>query len=487
MFREKILLRYNTIGFLLIYLAAFILIAYKVFNVPITHDEVATTIHYSNYSYWEIMMYPDASPNNHILNTLFTKTFLYFFGNDQWVVRLPNLLSFILYSLGAFKIAQIIIGQKSFFFLAGALLFLANPYLMDFFGLSRGYGMASSFCLFSLSYLISGFRYIKSKHIWIALITAFLACYSSFTLLFFLGATVMMSTIYFLMNERKTFLNQLFKVILISVGFLLLIALPLYKMQSTNQFVFWEANGFYEDTLKVFVILSLYGSDNSWFQEFDAITTMVVLAVLSNVTIIGVSFFRNKVRREGDSVIILVSTAVLLLTVLFNVLQCFLLGTPNLIGRTALFFYPLFMVSFLSLVGFLLRTRLKVLEIPLALIITVICLFHITKVTKLDSVKEWWYDANTFKVLNYIEKNNTDEVASLHTNWLFNPSFNFYKQTGKTPWLDLKDYNKEIDSLTNANYYYIRIEDFPKLKDKFVPVLKFKKEGNWLLERKKEQ
>lgn len=485
MFREKFLSRFNTVGFLLIYVTAFILIAYKVFNVPITHDEVATTIHYSNYSYWEIMMYPDASPNNHILNTLFTKTFLYLFGNDQWVVRLPNLLSFILYSLGVFKIIQIIIGQKSYFFIAAALLFVANPYLMDFFGLSRGYGMASSFCLFSLSYLISGFRYIKSKHIWIALITACLACYSSFTLLFFLGATALVSIIYFFINEREFFFNRILKVVLFSVGFLLLIALPLYKMQSTNQFVFWEANGFYEDTLRVFVILSLYGSDNSWFQEFDAITTSIVFAVLINITIIAFSFFRSKVKGEKESVIIFVSTAVLLLTVLFNVLQCNLLGTPNLIGRTALFFYPLFIVSLLSLFGFLLRTKLRVLEIPLGLFIVFICMFHITKVTKLGSVKEWWYDANTFEVLNHIEKSNTGEGVSLHTNWLFNPSFNFYKQTGKIPWLDLKDYNKEIDSLTNANYYYIRIEDYPKLEADFVPVLKFEKEGNWLLKRKK--
>ena len=248
MFNEKLVLRFNNIGFVLIYVATFILITYKVFNVPITHDEVATVVHYSNFTYWEIMMYPDASPNNHILNTLFTKTFMYVFGNDQWVVRLPNLLSFILYALGSYRLISMFFGQKSLFFLAASLMFVANPYLMDFFGLSRGYGMASSFCLFSLSYLVSGFRHVNTKHIWIAVIAAILACYASFTLLFYFAATICLSILYFFIYEKSLFLNKFLKIVIFSIGFLLLIGVPLYKMQSTNQFVFWESNGFCEDT-----------------------------------------------------------------------------------------------------------------------------------------------------------------------------------------------------------------------------------------------
>ena len=487
MSKEKLVLQFNTIGFVLIYGIAFVLIAYKVFNVPITHDEVATTVHYSKFSYWEIMMYPDSSPNNHILNTLFTKTFIYMLGSDQWVVRLPNLLSFILYALGSFKVIQLIFGQKSYFFLAASLLFISNPYLMDFFGLSRGYGMASSFCLFSLSYLISGFKYSNVKHVWIAVATAMFACYSSFTLLFFLGATILLSIIYFFIYERALFFKKSIKLVLFSIAFLLLIAFPLYKMQSTNQFVYWEANGFYEDTLKVFVILSLYGSDNSWFQEFDRITFSIVFTIFINVIYIIYLFIRPKSFKENNSVIILVGTSMLLLTVLFNVLQCYLLGTPNLIGRTALFFYPIYIVTLLALIAVLLNTRMRFLEIPLALLVVLICVFHVGKVTRLESVKEWWYDANTFQVLKHLEEGRNGDRVSLHTSWLFNPSFTFYDHTEKTPWLDLMQYNKEIDSLTIADYYYIRIEDFPKLEASFDPVLKFEKEGNWLLKRKKEE
>lgn len=74
-------IKINQYTFILIYALAFSLSLFKVFHVPITHDEVATTVHYANFSVWQIMMYPDTLPNNHILNTIFTKIFLLFFGN----------------------------------------------------------------------------------------------------------------------------------------------------------------------------------------------------------------------------------------------------------------------------------------------------------------------------------------------------------------------------------------------------------------------
>ena len=69
--------------FILIYALSFLVIIYKVFNVPVTHDEVSTAVFFGDYSIWEIMMYPDASPNNHILNTLLTKYAILAFGTGS--------------------------------------------------------------------------------------------------------------------------------------------------------------------------------------------------------------------------------------------------------------------------------------------------------------------------------------------------------------------------------------------------------------------
>ena len=71
----------------------------------------------------------------------------------------------------------------------------------------------------------------------------------------------------------------------------------------------------------------------------------------------------------------------------------------------------------------------------------------------------------------------------MKTNWLFHPSFYFYQYTGKTPYIDLKGYDKNITSETDADYYYVLATDYDKLKDNFDLVYKFDPD-RWLLRRK---
>ena len=88
----------NRYGSVLIIGIIFLLVLYKVVNVPVVKDEWETPVRYINHSVWEIIMYTTNSPNNHILNTLLVKFFVFLFGSrDQLIIRLPNLLSFIVY------------------------------------------------------------------------------------------------------------------------------------------------------------------------------------------------------------------------------------------------------------------------------------------------------------------------------------------------------------------------------------------------------
>ena len=75
-----------------------ILLLYKAVHIPILKDEWETPVKYINHSVWDIMMYTSNSPNNHILNTLLVKLFVFVFGSrDQLILRLPNILSFLIY------------------------------------------------------------------------------------------------------------------------------------------------------------------------------------------------------------------------------------------------------------------------------------------------------------------------------------------------------------------------------------------------------
>ena len=90
-------------------------------------------------------------------------------------------------------------------------------------------------------------------------------------------------------------------------------------------------------------------------------------------------------------------------------------------------------------------------------------------------------------MLDYLEEaRQPGSTVALKTDWHFFPSFYFYSYTGKTPWLELKGYDKNIDINTDAEYYYIFSGSYGILEPEFEPVYKVA-EGRWLLRRRKEE
>jgi len=482
----KVNYKINYYFFIILYGLILFLISFKVFNIPITHDEIQTTVYYSNFSVWQIMMYPDNWPNNHILNTILTKGFILIFGANQWVVRTPNVLSFLLYAFAIFRINKIVLKKDSLFFIPAAILFIANPYLLDFFGLCRGYGISCALCTLSISYLISGYKYLNNKNIWLAFGLSILASYANFTLLVFWVATTMLTWFYFVglfRIKREQLLKPTLIIFISSILYLLLIATPIYKMQSSDQFQYWNSPGFYSATILSLVDLALYGTRRGFHGITDTIAILSIIILIINCIYIFIKGKKSKFEIQNICRPVFIATTIIILTAGINYLQCKILNTPNLTGRTALFFYPMFIIAFVTTLGLFEKLKIKTLKIALSVFITAICLLHLADTMSLKSVREWWYDENTFKVLNYLKTTNKDKTVSMQTNWLFNPSFYFYKYTGKAPWLDLKYYDKNIELNTDAEYYYVMEEDFITLAPKFEPVLKFDN-GCWLLKKR---
>ncbi len=465
----------------------------KVIKVPMTHDETATAIYYAKFSAWKIMMYPDPWPNNHILNSLLVKFCITIFGAEQWSVRLPSFISFGLYAWGAIRISTFVFGRNNIMLLGGVALFAANPYLLDFFGLSRGYGMAAAMALLSLSYMVEGCIKMNSHKVWIAIILGALASYANFTLLFFLAAVLICSLIFFSIkfpprSKPRKWIKHIGAIAAFVMLYGSLIYTPIVKMQSTNQFKYWTSNGFFNDTI--------FSSTESWrynaklFFDFNRITIaylVVAIVVLALVRLIWISI-KSKSKKEIFNSPLFICTLILILTGLVNILQNIILGTPNLNERTALFFYPLFIAVFLSLLEDVLHTanKQKIVAITLSLGLVAFSAIHLIDRYNRNSVRDWMFDAYTFKVLDHLNNSriNDAEIITLKTHWLYHPSFNFYTATGKVDWLELYPYDKNIDTLTNAQYYYLFNEDFELLKDKYEVVHKLS--DTQLLLKKKE-
>lgn len=128
----------------LIFIGFSTFIFYKAFITEITVDEAYSFL---NYSYVENVLNIGIA-NNHLLNSYLVSLFQNF-GYSEIFLRLPNVI------FGWIYIALVInVSLKSKNYLLSLFLLILNPYVIDFFSISRGYGITTSLIFLSIySYL----------------------------------------------------------------------------------------------------------------------------------------------------------------------------------------------------------------------------------------------------------------------------------------------------------------------------------------------
>ncbi|MCW3126330.1 MAG: hypothetical protein JWO03_1988, partial [Bacteroidetes bacterium] len=246
---------FSRIAVSLFFAVLLFVIVFKAICIPITFDESAASIYYPKFSVGEIIRYPSSWPSNHILNTLAIKASESIWGIEPWNVRLPNMISFVLFFVVMYLIAQRYFSRSPLLFCLPFAVVLGNPFLIDFFSMARGYGISNMFMVCSVFCMLRHTATYRQRWYFAAIIFSMLAAYANFTLLIFWvaanGLLVMIQIARWLRHERTLFgllLDILFTTVLAG-GFLALCYTPLYKMQSTNQFIYWSKVGFFHDTL----------------------------------------------------------------------------------------------------------------------------------------------------------------------------------------------------------------------------------------------
>lgn len=132
----------------------------------ITYDEAFTYIHYADphtglfdmLLSWAINVFQSLL-NNHWLNSIL----IYFFSKilnvqySELIVRMPNIIAGIIYIVFAIRMLL-----KKDISLLTYILLVCNYYLMEFFGLARGYGLATMFAFLAVYYYI---QWAKSHYV----------------------------------------------------------------------------------------------------------------------------------------------------------------------------------------------------------------------------------------------------------------------------------------------------------------------------------
>jgi hypothetical protein len=460
------------IGFSFVLFLYIILRAYK---VAFTHDESCTLFSYVLMpEKWGVLSLVSPSSNNHFLNTFLMIPFFYLFGFNEFTLRLPSVLSYAIYLYAVYLISFRL--KNRGLALACFLLLNLNPFMLDFFGLARGYGLAIAFMLLSFYHLLrfadKNADVAGRRDVFMVILPAALSVLSNLVFLFYLlSAVALLLFLYFFSfakEEKKIswraavcfFRYKQVPVIIVSTGLYLLALTPLIAyMVWAETFFFGGTHGLWQDTFKSLIQASLYGKEYSASLISFISCAMAATFLFSVVTNIR-EVFKGRVTSDY-----LLSTVVFLLMVSQAFLHFKLLGAKLIIERTALIFIPFIILLFiysLHYFGFFGRV-LRLISFIVVILTVGLLLFHFINSMNITSAHYVRFDANTRTMLkdleHYIDSNKIKkEKISLGMIGCFEPGAVFYREKYGYNWLKplIRD-----DSLTSHtyDYYYIWDED----------------------------
>lgn len=405
-----------------VFVWGFILIGYvfyRGFTLSLTHDEVGT----SNLLFETIrdtMFHPNCfqSANNHILNSILMKLSVSIFGQSAWAMRMPNMLAFVLYYMSVVLALKVLIRTPWIFILA-LIAMTTNLYVLDFFSLCRGYGLALAFQMMSISYFVQFLYSNTIPHVGVSFLWAALAIYANFTWFNYYAALYVCLCLWFLYDWRKdasglfTYLKALVLPSLIFMAIYALSAIPLGYLKQMDEFR-WGANGWF-DFLFTFCGNLIYQTHKEWS------IAMEVLVLLSYV-VSCVAYFKwygfQKINKPYLFLLLLI-----FIIVLETIVQRNLLNIQYMDGRKAIMYVPLFtLLLFVFMQRFF--ESFKVPTYTVAAVLSFFILFNL-KSANLKLVREWYYDYNS-KNIAYQLDSQLKEGKTIGVYWWYYPSISYY-------------------------------------------------------------
>jgi hypothetical protein len=449
--------------------------------MQVTCDEAYTVQILAPQPVWDLITYKDSYTNNHIFNTLLIKGLFSMFGMNHSLARVPNILAFILYFAYYYLFSKRYIKEDwvSFMFMT---VMMCNPYLLDFFALARGYGLAIGLMMGSIYYCA---RYVidgELKYTPLSILMAILSVYAQFALLhFYLGLNLILLVhnikSYFTYKNTKAFAAGLMYQLL-GLGLLVaLIYLPITAILKDNQIAYYGTKGFWQDTISSLLFHSIYAQ--GYFSDLTLVVFKNLTSALFTIVVLYILLKLFKKTTFNIQYPVLFVVFLFISTALSVILQFHLLGNQYVTDRTALFFYPL-LAMLLPIMAVWCFELKKGLGITVSLIFIIFSLNHIKRACALDYYREWWYDRHTYEILDFLkteyDKTDKKQTLRLNTTWTFNPSFTYHKAKNNLDWI--------ADTTNIYDFYYCTKDEMPALLPQYEKIKDWDS-GQWILMKRK--
>lgn len=416
------------IYFIVLSLFVFLITIVRSIKMSITFDEALTYLNFVNHKWsWT----SQTIANNHLLNTIFimllTKiTNLRF---NEFIMRIPNLIFYIVYIIYTYKISKL---YKNKFIVVNVLLL--NYATNEFFGLARGYGIASAFVLIAIYYYKkwlqeNDLQYLKKS----LLIFLMSALANTITLIIF-GCFVLDSFIR--MIHHKTFKDFLFGhklfVIFLCILFYLLLIYHFY-ISLTDHNLSYCLN---QNSLYCLIDLPLNYYGISFIRP-------VLIYILIIISVLLFLLNLNKIKIEYDNLFYMIIIIILFL-IIFKIILPF--NLPS--GRTLIPFLSVYIISFIDFINLFSKIfHIKCFNI----FIIVLCYISFVKNVNINYVREWKDDYKT-KSLVQLKYKNKEMITSkeIKENQILSFLFYYtkYKELYSYRLMDDNDYINLMNSLS---------------------------------------
>lgn len=449
-----------------------LLIAQKAGITCFTHDESYTYNHFFHLSEKKIILYGraiDDMPvltNNHILNTLLMKLSESLFGFSEFTLRLPNVLAFWAYYSAVLLLLR---DTKKYWKGLGFILLLANPYLLDFFGLARGYGLSIALLLWSLYHFLKYLKNPTTGHLILFHLWAILSVWSNFATINYYAAAWATAVIYPLLSREKgIFWPAAWKPRYLIISFIslllfvLLIAQPFQRIIELQLINFGGNAGFWQDTVVSLILKSAYAYPLS-AELVNVLLFLVALVVLAPLVL----FFQKSLRRDTaffkTEMAWVCTNLILLFIALSTVSQHYLFGQDYLMERFAVFLYPLFGFNLLFVLHYIGQNRL--LKMPIVGMATaMVLLMAVHTMTQWNNrfYLDWKYDMDTKTVItllmdDYTQKGKEGSI-SVGVSGFLEPTMNFYRHY--LEYAAILPMDRSAPAEEDAYLYYLNWEVF---------------------------
>jgi hypothetical protein len=422
-------------------LVLFVYIIIRAYHLGFTHDESLTYTIITGRTKWLF----DA--NNHWVNTILSGLFSVLFGFSELSLRLPNVLSFIVYSFFCYCLVL----KKSKYRLSALLalsFLLLNPFLIDFFSLARGYGLATAFFCGSLWFFSDFLERHHIKNLTNGIIFSLLTVYSNYSYLYPTIALQLSFFIFFFASKADRQLQvKVLKWTAIEIIFLIPGIINIIILRLGGALYYGTTMGFIEGTLPS-ILSSIF--QVKVFNNQELMFTFLILILLFS----GIFFIK---RNREFFFILLVMFVSIFLPVIFNMT----IGILYPKQRGALYLIVLLGVYLHRMTETILDTGKKyysgLIFSIIMLLISFIC-FNFFKTTNIKYAYYVQFDAETGSMLETLNKIiDKNKTYNLGIDWQFEATINYYREVKKYDWLN--PVTREGIEEKEYNYYYIFEDD----------------------------